>query len=67
MLVRQLLIPELDDPTKDHHEFVKVARRPRVFKAWVGEMSDICRDYFWCVFTVCMRRADLYQDHVSRQ
>ncbi|WWD17526.1 hypothetical protein CI109_101967 [Kwoniella shandongensis] len=45
--VRGLLVPDLPDPTKDHHEFVTKAHRPRVFKAWVGELSDICRDYFW--------------------
>ncbi|WWC61630.1 uncharacterized protein I303_104214 [Kwoniella dejecticola CBS 10117] len=45
--VKGLLIPDLPDPTKDHHEFVTKAHRPRVFKAWVGELSDICRDYFW--------------------
>lgn len=40
-------MPDLPDPTKDQHEFVTQAHRPRVFKAWVGELSDICRDYFW--------------------
>ncbi|WWC89582.1 uncharacterized protein L201_004507 [Kwoniella dendrophila CBS 6074] len=45
--VRSLLLPDLPDPSKDHHEFVTKAHRPRIFKAWVGELSDICRDYFW--------------------
>ncbi|KJE05972.1 hypothetical protein I311_00108 [Cryptococcus gattii NT-10] len=45
--MRSLLVPDLPDPTKDQHEFVTQAHRPRVFKAWVGELSDICRDYFW--------------------
>ncbi|WWC70431.1 uncharacterized protein I206_104382 [Kwoniella pini CBS 10737] len=45
--VKGLLLPDLPDPTKDHHEFVTKAHRPRVFKALVGELSDICRDYFW--------------------
>ena len=45
--VRDLLAPESEDPTKDHHEFVTRAHRPRVFKSWVQELSDICRDYFW--------------------
>ncbi|OCF42760.1 hypothetical protein I317_03362 [Kwoniella heveanensis CBS 569] len=45
--IRGLLVPDLPDPTKEHHEFVTKAHRPRVFKAWVGELSDICRDYFW--------------------
>lgn len=47
--VRSLLLPETDDKTKDYHDFVQVAHRPRIFKAWVQELSDICRDYFWCV------------------
>ncbi|WVN88109.1 uncharacterized protein L203_103309 [Cryptococcus depauperatus CBS 7841] len=45
--VRTLLVPDHPDPTKEQHEFVTQAHRPRVFKAWVGELSDICRDYFW--------------------
>ncbi|WVR07273.1 hypothetical protein IAU60_004314 [Kwoniella sp. DSM 27419] len=45
--IRGLLVPDLPDPTKDQHAFVTQAHRPRVFKAWVGELSDICRDYFW--------------------
>lgn len=46
--MRSLLTPEnKEDKTKDYHEFVTAAHRPRVFKAWVQELSDICRDYFW--------------------
>lgn len=45
--MRSLLVPDLPDPTKEQLEFVTQAHRPRVFKAWVGELSDICRDYFW--------------------
>ena len=48
--VRGLLIPEADDPSKNHHSFITATHRPRIFKAWVQELSDICRDYFWCVF-----------------
>lgn len=48
MFVRSLLLPEdKEDKTKDYHDFVTVAHRPRIFKAWVQELSDICRDYFW--------------------
>ena len=46
-MVRSLLAPDLPDPKREHHEFIMQAHRPRVFKAWVGELSDICRDYFW--------------------
>jgi hypothetical protein len=46
--VRSLLTPEnKEDKSKDYHEFITSAHRPRVFKAWVQELSDICRDYFW--------------------
>ncbi|WOO84564.1 GTPase-binding protein rid1 [Vanrija pseudolonga] len=45
--VRQLLMPAKENKAADYHEFVTVAHRPRVFKSWVQELSDICRDYFW--------------------
>lgn len=45
--VRSLLLPEKEDKTKDYHEFITQAHRPRIFKAWVQEMADLCRDYFW--------------------
>lgn len=47
LFVRSLLLPEQESKTKDYHEFITTAHRPRIFKAWVQEMSDICRDYFW--------------------
>lgn len=47
--VRQLLMPTKENRAADYHEFVTVAHRPRVFKSWVQELSDICRDYFWWV------------------
>ena len=45
--VRKLLSPDQPDPTADQHQFITSIHRPKVFKAWVGELSDICRDYFW--------------------
>lgn len=45
--VRKLLSPEQPDPAAEHHSFITSIHRPKVFKAWVGELSDICRDYFW--------------------
>ena len=44
--VRSLLAPA-PDPAKEPHDFFNTAHRPRIYKAWVGELSDICRDYFW--------------------
>jgi hypothetical protein len=48
--VRGLLVPAEEKKGEivvNPHDFITVAHRPRVFKAWVGELSDICRDYFW--------------------
>ncbi|CAD6585272.1 MAG: hypothetical protein TREMPRED_004096 [Tremellales sp. Tagirdzhanova-0007] len=45
--VQQLLIPDPPPSTKDHHDFITVAHRPRIFKAWIGELGEVCRDYFW--------------------
>lgn len=47
--VRGLLVPDVPDKTADLHDFVKVAHRPRVFRCWMSELGDICRDYFWYV------------------
>ena len=46
--VRRLLIPDPSPSKKDQHDFITVAHRPRIFKAWIGELSEVCRDYFWC-------------------
>ena len=46
-LLRSLLVPDHPDPAKEHHEFITQSHRPKIFKAWVQELSDICRDYFW--------------------
>jgi hypothetical protein len=45
--VKGLLTPAIPDPLADQHTFITGIHRPKVFKAWVGELSDICRDYFW--------------------
>lgn len=29
------------------HEFIDALHRPRIFKTYLRELSDICRDYFW--------------------
>ncbi|KAH9167883.1 armadillo-type protein [Lactarius sanguifluus] len=29
------------------HEFIDALHRPRIYKAYLQEFSDICRDYFW--------------------
>jgi len=45
--IKGLLTPEIPDPTMEQHAFITGIHRPKIFKAWVGELSDICRDYFW--------------------
>jgi len=45
--IRTLLAPDIPDPAAEQHAFITQIHRPRVFKSWVGELSDICRDYFW--------------------
>ena len=47
--MREFLSPDSSESVKDQHDFMLLARRPRIFKAWVEELSDICRDYFWSV------------------
>ncbi|KAF7332258.1 Drf-GBD domain-containing protein [Mycena kentingensis (nom. inval.)] len=29
------------------HEFIESLHRPRIFKTYLQELSDVCRDYFW--------------------
>lgn len=29
-------------------EFIQATHKPRIFKAWVKEIADCVRDYFWC-------------------
>lgn len=53
--VYELLTPaDPDDKYANHHGFITQAHRPRVFKKWVGELSDMCRDYFWCVPAIAL-------------
>jgi hypothetical protein len=47
--VRSFLVPKQEDKAAEQHSFITQAHRPKVFRAWVQELSDICRDYFWYV------------------
>ena len=47
--VRGFLVPPQEDKAAEQHSFITQAHRPKVFRAWVQELSDICRDYFWYV------------------
>lgn len=52
-LVRALLLTPAPPPSEcprtpvSPHEFIESLHRPRIYKSYVQELSDICRDYFW--------------------
>lgn len=47
-LVASLMTGPPNAKEKEKVDFMKRVTRPRRYKAWVREMSDIGRDYFWC-------------------
>ncbi|THH13141.1 hypothetical protein EW146_g7046 [Bondarzewia mesenterica] len=52
-LLRALLLtpapPSAEAPAASvsPHEFIDALHRPRIYKTYLQELSDICRDYFW--------------------
>lgn len=52
-LIRALLLtaapPPVEAPANpvSPHEFIESLHRPRIYKTYLQELSDICRDYFW--------------------
>ncbi|KAI0322116.1 armadillo-type protein [Amylostereum chailletii] len=52
-LLRALLLTpappsaEAPESTVSPHEFIDALHRPRIYKTYLQELSDICRDYFW--------------------
>jgi len=38
---------ELPAPILDVHDFLKQAHKDRVYKQYLDEINDVCRDYFW--------------------
>jgi hypothetical protein len=52
-LMRSLLLTpaptpvEAPETTVSPHEFIESLHRPRVYKTYLQELSDVCRDYFW--------------------
>lgn len=38
-----------DEKEEARVDFIKQSHRPRIFKAWVTEIGDCVRDYFWYV------------------
>lgn len=51
--IRSLLLTPAPPPAEapgipvSPHEFIESLHVPRVFKTYLQEMSDVCRDYFW--------------------
>jgi hypothetical protein len=52
-LVRALLLTPAPAPAEgpanpvSPHAFIDALHRPRIYKAFLQELSDVCRDYFW--------------------
>lgn len=52
-LIRALLLTPAPPPTESPaapvspHAFISSLHTPRIFKVYLQELSDICRDYFW--------------------
>ncbi|KAH9831544.1 armadillo-type protein [Rhodofomes roseus] len=52
-LVKSLLLTPAPRPAEDDsvpvqpHFFIEKIHRPRVYKAYLEEMSNLCRDFFW--------------------
>ncbi|KZP00382.1 hypothetical protein CALVIDRAFT_475841 [Calocera viscosa TUFC12733] len=38
---------QLFAPPLEEHEFIATLHTPRIYKAYLAELSDVCRDYFW--------------------
>lgn len=46
-MVVSLLKGPRDEREEAKVDFIQSAHKPRVFKAWVKEIADVVRDYFW--------------------
>jgi hypothetical protein len=56
-----ILVPafELPSPKVEVHDFLEVAKLPRVYKTYLAQLSDMCRDYFWSVRSASLARKPL--------
>ena len=51
--LRSLLLTKAPPPAEppasnvSPHEFIESLHIPRIFKTYLQELSDVCRDYFW--------------------
>lgn len=52
-LLRALLLTPAPPPSEappiplEPHEFIDALHKPRIYKTYLQELSDVCRDYFW--------------------
>ncbi|KAI0351701.1 hypothetical protein OH77DRAFT_1486744 [Trametes cingulata] len=52
-LLKALLLTRAPPPSEapgtpiEPHAFIEELHRPRIYKTYLQEMSDVCRDYFW--------------------
>lgn len=52
-LIRALLLTPAPPPAESPavavspHAFIESLHRPRIYKSYLQELSDVCRDYFW--------------------
>jgi len=52
-LIRNMLLAPAPAPAEQlhvpvqPHNFIESIHTPRIYKAYLQELSDICRDYFW--------------------
>lgn len=52
-LIRAVLLTPAPPPTESPaapvspHAFIESLHRPRIYKSYLQELSDVCRDYFW--------------------
>ncbi|KAF9007579.1 armadillo-type protein [Cyathus striatus] len=52
-LIRALLLTPAPPPSESPsipvspHAFIESLHRPRIYKTYLQELSDVCRDYFW--------------------
>jgi len=47
LLTRAPRAAEAPEVPLSPHEFIDALHRPRIYKAYLQELSDVCRDYFW--------------------
>lgn len=48
-MVRQLLHNPINQALENQHEFIRIAKRPRVYKLFLSEIYEVQRDFFWFV------------------